>query len=314
MPTAANVTPLPARAIPGVLARGFCMGAADVVPGVSGGTMAFILGIYTRFIDAIRSFDLPWAAACLRGDWRTALSRPDLTFIVPLLAGIFCAVLFFTHVVPLPRLLQTHPAQIYGLFFGLIAGSIVVLAAGLRGLGARDLLPLAAGVALGALVVTAVPAETPETWWFVMLSGALAICAMVVPGISGSFVLLLLGKYAYVLDAIGHLEFAIIAPFAAGAACGLFAFTRALSWVLHHYERAALVAISGILVASLWVIWPFQNRVYVEVRGKLRLLESHPVLPGPDAPLLAAAALAAIGFVVVIALHRIAAGIAQPPR
>lgn len=295
----------------GIALRGFCMGAADVVPGVSGGTMAFILGIYTRFIDAIKSFDLAWVEACLRGDWRTGFGRPDLPFIVPLLIGIFSAVLFFTHVVPLPSLLVTHPEQVYGLFFGLIAGSIVVLAADFGSIGLRDLLPLAGGLALGAVVVTAVPAETPNDWWFIMLAGAIAICAMVVPGISGSFVLLLLGKYAYVIDAIGHLRLGVIVPFAAGAALGLFAFTRALSWLLHHFERPSLVAITGVLVASLWVIWPFQERVYVIVRDKPRLLETHPVWPQPDPAALGATALAVAGVVIVLVVHRLAANAAR---
>lgn len=294
----------------GLIARGFCMGAADVVPGVSGGTMAFILGIYTRFIDAIRSFDLPWLLACLRFDLRTAWQRPHLHFIVPLLAGIVAAIAFFTRVVPLPQLLHTHPEEIYALFFGLIAASIVVLMRGvihIGRLGLRDVGALAAGFALGWLVVTAVPAETPTTWWFVMLSGSLAICAMVLPGISGSFVLLILGKYAYVLDALGHLEFAVIVPFAAGAALGLFLFTRFLSWLLHRWTRAALLGITGILCASLWVVWPFQHRVYVVVREKQRLLETQPVLPAADTALLLPVVLALAGFGLVMVLEHLAA-------
>lgn len=298
----------------GIYLRGVCMGAADVVPGVSGGTMAFILGIYTRLIDAIKSFDARWVAALFRFDWRHAVRGPDFAFILPLLAGIVSAVVFFTHVVPLPRLLVSNPAEVYALFFGLIAGSIVVLVTDLGGLRWRDVPTLLAGVALGAVIVTAVPTETPETWWFVALSGALAICAMVVPGISGSFVLLLLGKYAYVLDAVGHLRFGVILPFVGGLVLGLFSFTRLLSWVLHHYERAALLAINGILVASLWVIWPFQLRRYVEVRGKRRLIESQPGWPETGDPVLAALALGVLGCVIVIVLHRLARRGGHPTR
>ncbi len=281
------------------------MGAADVVPGVSGGTMAFILGIYTRFIDAIKSFDLIWLGAVLRCDIGIVLRRPHFGFLVPLGCGIVCAVLFFTRVVPLPVLLVTHPEHVYGLFFGLIVGSIIVLLADFGRLQPRDLLPLATGLCVGAVIVTAVPTETPETWWFVMFAGALAICAMVVPGISGSFVLLLLGKYAYVLDAVGHLRFGVIIPFVAGMALGLAAFTRFLSWVLHHYERPSLLAIIGVLIASLWVIWPFQQRRYVEVRGKSRLLESQPILPDMALTTSSALALALCGLALVIVLHRL---------
>lgn len=294
------------------------MGAADVVPGVSGGTMAFILGIYTRFIDAIKSFDWQWIRAIARCDWHGALSRPHFGFVLPLGCGILGAVMFFTRVVPLPQLLLTHPEQVYGLFFGLVFGSIVVLMVDFGRLSVRDLPALAGGLCLGLIVVTAVPAETPETWWFVLLSGAFAICAMVVPGISGSFVLLLLGKYAYVLDAVGHLRLGVIVPFVAGMVLGLATFTRLLSWVLHHHERLSLLAINGILIASLWVIWPFQMRHYVEVRGKSRLLETKPMLPELSTTTLEAAALALTGLVLVIVLHRLGRAAARrssrPPR
>lgn len=289
-----------------IVLKGFCMGAADVVPGVSGGTMAFILGIYIRFVDAIKSFDATWMKAFVRFDLPTVLTRPDFPFIVPLVVGIFCAILFFTHLIPLPRLLETHPQYVYGLFFGLIIGSIVVLIKGLGGLRPVDMPPLIAGLLLGIALVTAVPAETPDTWWFVMLCGALSICAMVVPGISGSFVLLLLGKYAYVLDAVGHFRMAVVAPFALGALAGLFSFTRLLSWLLHRHERVALLAISGILLASLWVVWPFQQRRYVEIRGELKWVESSPLLPEFSGTALAVGVLAATGFVIVVAMQRVA--------
>lgn len=282
------------------------MGAADVVPGVSGGTMAFILGIYTRLIDAIKSFDAVCVGALLRFDFKRALSRPHFAFLIPLGLGIVSAIAFFTRIVPIPALLRSHPEQVYGLFFGLVVGSVVVL---LRDLGWRsraELLWLAAGIVIGGAIVTAVPTTTPDDWWFITFSGAVAICAMVLPGISGSFILLIMGKYATVLDGIGHLDITIIAPFALGAMLGLIAFTRALSWLLHRFERAMLLVICGFLVASLWVIWPFQDRVYVIVRGKQRLIESIPLMPSFDGPGLQAAALAALGFAIVIVASALA--------
>jgi len=282
------------------------MGAADVVPGVSGGTMAFILGIYTRLIDAIKSFDSAWLSALLRFDLARALSRPHWSFLIPLGLGIVTAIAFFTRVVPIPALLRSHPELVYGLFFGLVVGSVVVL---LRDLGWRswaELLWLAVGIVIGGAIVTAVPTTTPDDWWFITFSGAVAICAMVLPGISGSFILLIMGKYAHVLDGIGRLDITIIAPFALGAMFGIVAFTRALSWLLHRFEREMLLAICGFLVASLWVIWPFQDRVYVIVRGKQRLIESTPLMPSLDETGLQAAALAAIGFAVVVYASAIA--------
>jgi len=282
------------------------MGAADVVPGVSGGTMAFILGIYARLIDAIKSFDAIWAAALLRADAKTALSRPHFGFLIPLGAGIVAAVAFFTRVVPIPTLLHSHPEHVYGLFFGLIVGSIVVLLRDLGWRSATEMFWLFVGIGIGGAVVTAVPTTTPDTWWFVTFSGAIAICAMVLPGISGSFILLIMGKYAYVLDGIGRLDPGILIPFAAGAAFGLAAFTRLLSWLLHRFERRMMMVICGFLIASLWVIWPFQQREYVTVRGKQRLIESAPLPPAVDDLSLQSAGLAAIGFAVVVVASAIA--------
>ena len=291
------------------------MGAADVVPGVSGGTMAFILGIYTRLIDAIKSFDSTWISALLKCDVRIATTQPHFSFLIPLGIGLVSAVVFFTRIVPIPSLLQTHPEHVYGLFFGLIIGSIIVLFVeiGLRSLA--DSLHILIGVIIGGAVVTAVPTQTPETWWFVMGSGAIAICAMVLPGISGSFILLILGKYAYVLDGIGNFNLAIVLPFTLGAAFGLAAFTRLLSWLLHRFERPMLLIISGFLVASLWVIWPFQQRHFVLVRGKQQLLVSSPIAPQWDAVALEASVLALIGFAIVIIASCIANRTSStPPR
>ncbi len=191
-------------------AKGFCMGAADVVPGVSGGTMAFILGIYAELIAAIKSFDISWILAILRLDFKTAVSKPHFAFLIPLGTGLVCALLFFTRIVHLPVLLLDYPEQIYGLFFGLIVGSIIVLVSDMKNLKIRDYLMLLTGVIIGLIVFNLVPTQTPETSWFVFISGALAICAMILPGISGSFILLILNKYAYIFNAIGYFKFSIL--------------------------------------------------------------------------------------------------------
>lgn len=286
--------------------KGFCMGAADVVPGVSGGTMAFILGIYTRLIDAIKSFDMTWAIAVVKLDFVTALKRPHFEFLIPLGGGIIAAVIFFTRVVPIPSLIRSHPEHIYGLFFGLILGSIVVLFSTIKSRSLRDIVGLVLGIGIGAMVVSAVPVSTPDAWWFITACGAVAICAMVLPGISGSFILLLLGKYAYILDGIGKFELSILIPFALGAAFGLASFTRVLSWLLHRYEQFMLLVISGFLIASLWVVWPFQVRDYVLVRGKERLLDSLPIIPPMDSTTAQASALMVIGFALVLGANALA--------
>jgi putative membrane protein len=291
----------------GIFARGLCMGAADVVPGVSGGTMALILGIYQRLLEAIRAFDMRLLRLIASRRLRAAADHVDILFLIPLGAGILGAILFFTRVVSLPQLLRDYPEQIYALFFGLIVGSIFVLVRGYGAMRGSELVSLAAGTLLGLLVVNAVPFETPVDTWFIFLAGALAICAMILPGISGSFILLLLRKYEYVFNAIGHFDFSVIVPFALGAATGLALFSRLLVWLLKHHYRLTLAAIVGMLIASLWVLWPFQARSFELVRGKQQLVHSSPVLPADagGAELLAAC-LCAAGIAAVLSLDAMA--------
>lgn len=291
----------------GIFLKGMCMGAADVVPGVSGGTMALILGIYQRLLVAIRSFDLALLRLVAARRFRKAAEHVDIVFLLPLGAGIFAAILFFTRVVSLPLLVREHPEQIYALFFGLIVGSIAVLLRMLGPMRLRDMTCLVAGTLLGLVVVTVVPFQTPDDAWFIFLSGSLAICAMILPGISGSFILLLLRKYEYVFNAIGHFDFAVIVPFALGAVSGLMLFSRLLVWMLKHHYRVTLTTIVGMLVGSLWVLWPFQARDFAMIRGKQQLVHSTPIWPAElGAGETLAIALCATGFVAVVIIDMVA--------
>lgn len=295
--------------------KGFCIGTADVVPGVSGGTMAFILGIYRRLIEAIRAFDATLVRLLLAGRFRDATRHVDLALVAPLALGIFAALLFFTRVVPLPRLIETHPELVYGLFFGLIVASVLVL---LRSLGAVRPLEWMAGLfgaALGLGIVNLVPVSTPDAPWFIALSGTLAISAMLLPGVSGSFVLLILRKYAYVFDGIGRLDPAVIVPFGIGVVVGMMAFSRVLAWLIREWYRVTLIAICGLLTASLWVVWPFQQRRFDVVDGKRHLVSSDPIWPGvADGTTLGAFALMAVGVALVGAIHHLAQRRGGAPR
>jgi putative membrane protein len=294
------------KAMPLQFLRGLCMGAADIVPGVSGGTMALILGIYERLLDAIRSFDRHWLGSLLRLRFAEALGRNDLLFLLPLLAGIAGAILIFTRVVPLPALIVSQPELVYGLFFGLIVASILVLMREVTRYGIAEVLTTLVGVALGLIIVTMVPVETPTAPWFIFLCGFVAISAMLLPGISGSFILLLLGKYAYIINALGTLDLPVMLAFAAGAFSGLIVFSRTIVWLLHHYHQCTLLVIKGILIGSLWMIWPFQERVYAVVRDKERLVSSRPTLPASfDGSVVGALALMVAGFVLVMWIHHL---------
>ncbi len=289
-----------------LVAKGFCIGAADVVPGVSGGTVAFILGVYPRLINAIKSFDCQWLGMLLRGDVKGAINRPHFGFLIPTGVGVIIALFFFTRIVPLPLLVRTRPEAIYGLFFGLILGSIILL---YRHTGTdtviRYVFFLLAGLLCGSIVMNLVPASTPDDSWFIFLCGTIAIAAMLLPGLSGSFVLLMMKKYAYIFNAIGHINFTVIVPFALGVLTGVVLFSRVLSGLLNRFYQQTLLFIVGLLIASLYVIWPFQERIYAVVRGKERLISSAPYWPTAfNEQLVYSCTMMVLGFGIVVILDR----------
>lgn len=259
------------KEIPSLFVKGFMMGSADVVPGVSGGTMALILGIYQRLIDAIKSVDTNTLKSLLSLKISDVFKQIHWFFLVVLLSGILLAIMFVTRVIKLPELMFTNPEPVYGLFFGLIVGSVWYVLKGLGKLTVGNVLWIIVGTAIGFRVVTLVPTDTPEDMWFIFLSGSLAITAMILPGISGSFILLILRKYDYILMQFSKLggpetmdALWVLVPFGLGLVIGIVMFSRVLSWLLHHYYAITLCVLVGFMIGSLYVIWPFQDREYSE--------------------------------------------------
>lgn len=256
---------------PFLIIKGFLMGSADIVPGVSGGTMALITGIYDRLIFAIKSADLTALKTALTFQFKQFFEHFHWKFFLLLFSGIFLAVIFFTRIVPLQIYMFTHPEIVYGLFFGLIVGSIFLL---MMEVDKKERTPvnflyLVAGALIGFWVVSLVPTDTPETFWFVFLSGSIAICAMILPGISGSYLLLIFRKYDYILSQLGSLgtidtwqAILNLTPFIFGALFGIIIFSRILSWLLKNFHTATLMVLIGFLIGSLYVIWPYQNRTF----------------------------------------------------
>ncbi len=262
--------------------KGFLMGSADIIPGVSGGTMALIVGIYNRLIHAISSFDLEFIKLFFTFQWKRAFGEVQWKFMAALVAGIACAALFFTRVVPLQYYMFTDPELIYGLFFGLIVGSIIILIKEIDEFSWSTGLFIIAGVILGLYVVTRVPAETPTSLPFIFLSGALAICAMILPGISGSYILLIMRKYQFILAQLGKFgtadtlsALAVLVPFFLGALVGIMLFARFLSWLLDRYYAQTLAVLIGFLIGSLYVIWPYQHRTYTSFVTKTHVVAAN---------------------------------------
>ena len=254
---------------PLLLFKGFCMGSADIIPGVSGGTMALILGIYERLLNAIKSVDGETVRNLVTFKLGKVFDGLHWRFLSFLLGGIMLAVLFFTKVVPLQEYMYSDPELIYGLFFGLIVGSIYILYKAVDDRRWTHALFLAAGIVIGFWVVNLVPTDTPTDPWFITLSGSVAIVAMVMPGISGSYILLILRKYSYILSNIGKLGGSetvealwVLVPFGIGALLGLALFSRLLSWLLDRFHAPTLFVLIGFLIGSLYVIWPYQDRTF----------------------------------------------------
>ncbi len=287
--------------------RGACIGTADLIPGVSGGTMAFILRIYDRLLSAISHVDKHLLHLLRHGQLNAALRHLDVLFLVPLGLGIIAAIAFFSRVIPISWLIRELPEATFGLFFGLIAASIVSLLLGLKEKRPLPYLWWLAGLALGLLIVNLVPVQTPSNAGFVFFSGAIAAVAMLLPGISGSFILLLLGKYADMLDALGTLDMSFLLPLIAGILTGILIFARIIHWLLRRFHLPTMMTVIGILTGSILAVWPLQHWLYVEVGGKLRLQDAVPYWPQSlDLKTLTALVMVIVGVLLYRWLERLA--------
>lgn len=242
------------------------MGAADIVPGVSGGTVALVLGIYERLIRNVHT-GAQLLKALLTGnvaDSKVALKNVEWGWLLSLLAGILTAVALLSSVIE--RLLEDQPVRMAALFFGLVAGSLTVAWRLIRSVGAQQIgtvvvVAIALFLVLGLRSDTEVAKDAAEvvtkSWWIFFLSGALAICAMILPGISGSFILVMIGMYTEVLGAVNDRDLLILAVFAAGCVVGLAFFSTGLNWALEHHHDHVMAAMVGLMLGSLRVLWPW---------------------------------------------------------
>lgn len=292
--------------------KGMAMGAADVVPGVSGGTIAFITGIYERLIQAIRAVNLAWLRLLLQGQWQQCWSRADGTFLVVLFAGIASSVLLLAGVIG--WLLVNEPILIWAFFFGLIIASSIYIVRQIKHWSVVAVVLLGLGVVVALAVGMARPAHVEISSAYLFLCGAIAICAMILPGISGSFILVLLGAYSTVLGAVHDMHIPSLLVFIAGCGCGILIFSHVLGWLLEHYHDPMLAALTGFLIGSLYLIWPWKEVIayYTSSSGKQKPLEQLNVSPerfaeisGQDPQLLMALVLAVLGVVLVLGLERL---------
>ncbi len=237
--------------------KGFCMGASDVVPGVSGGTMAFILGIYEDLLRAIKSFDIHALRHLLHLRLSSFCKHVQWKFLLSILSGIICAIFSLAKI--LNWLLINRPVFIWSFFFGLIIGSVFTVVRQIDKWNLPVFISMISGTAAAYTIVGIMPVSTPNTPWSLFLSGAIAICAMILPGISGSFILVILGKYQYVLAAVNHRDFITLFFVASGACCGIVLFVRFLNLMFNRYHDIIVATLTGFMIGSLKKVWPWKQ-------------------------------------------------------
>ncbi|MCK6616405.1 MAG: DUF368 domain-containing protein [Cyclobacteriaceae bacterium] len=293
--------------------KGLSMGAADVIPGVSGGTVALITGIYNELIHSIKSID-GGALKLLRhfrfGDcWK----KINGNFLATLLAGILTSLVLLAGV--MNYLLKNHPILIWSFFFGLILISAPLVMREIKIKDTGVIVSFLLGIIIAYMITVLTPTESPDALWFIFFAGMLAICAMILPGISGAFILLLLGKYQFMVNALLDANVAVIIVFAIGCIVGILSFSRFLSWILDRYHGITVALLAGFMLGSLNKVWPWRQILEyqtsesgerVSVFDKSVLPWDYLNLTGKDPQLFQAILMMALGVLLVVSIEKIA--------
>lgn len=294
-----------------LMLKGVLMGVADVVPGVSGGTIAFITGIYEELIHSIRQCDLGAVRKLLNGGVSPFWDHINGRFLLTLVAGISLSILSLAHLVL--YLLESYPVQIWSFFFGLVLASTWIVVRHVKSWSTNRLAGFGLGVVTSYLITVLSPGSMEPTPLIIFLSGMIAICAMILPGISGSFILLLLGMYSVILTAVKELEFLTLAIFIGGCIVGILSFSRLLSWAFNHYREMTLAILGGFLLGSLNKVWPWKYTLSYRLNsegGEVPLIQQNVFptiyqdLTGADSHWLVGLSLVWVGLVAVILLER----------
>lgn len=289
--------------------KGIAMGAADVVPGVSGGTIAFISGIYEELLESISSFNLSLLKLLKQGKIKAIWKKVNGNFLTALLIGIFISIISLAKLIS--WLLENHPILLWSFFFGLVLASILYIGKQITKWNKFSILLFLIGVILAYYITTLEPLVTQNSSpIFLFLSGALAICAMILPGISGSFILVLLGAYQPILEAIHTKNLKTIAIVGMGAIVGLLSFSKLLKWLFTNYKNYTLALLTGFILGSLNKIWPWKKVMKTKIiEEKTIILKEASISPFSfegNAQITFAVLLMVLGFITIIALEKIA--------
>jgi len=291
-------------------AKGMAMGAADVVPGVSGGTIAFISGIYEELLSSISNINLSLLTTLKSDGFKAAWKQLNGNFLLSLFVGILISILSLAKVIK--WLLENEPILLWSFFFGLVLASIIYIAKQITNWNAVSFIVLFLGAGLAYYITTLNPLVTENSSLiFIFLAGSIAICAMILPGISGSFILVLLGAYKPILDALNNRNITTILTFSAGAIVGLLTFSRVLKWLFNHHKNYTLAVLTGFIIGSLNKIWPWKEVLTwrVNSHGVKVAFNEQSISPfsfDGNPQLLYAVLLAIFGFGLILLLEKLA--------
>lgn len=279
--------------------KGIGMGAADVVPGVSGGTIALIVGIYEELVNSIKSVNLHALKLLFTFKFTNFWRQINGSFLLSVVSGILISIYSLAKLVTF--LLENHPVMIWAFFFGLVLSSIYYVVKNVSEWNVMNVFMFLVGTAVAYYITIVTPTSTTNDLWFIFLSGAIAICAMILPGISGSFILLLLGKYEYMMSAVKNLDIFLLVVFAAGALVGIVLFSRLLSYLLANFYNITISLLSGFMLGSLNKVWPWKLPLSYAPDGSV--LTERNILP--DAYMWEGIVLILVGVAVVVILETV---------
>lgn len=284
-------------------AKGLAMGAANVIPGVSGGTIAFIIGIYERLIHSIKSFDLAALRLLFSRDWITFVTKTDLYFLLSIFIGIAVSILSLSKV--LEWAFVNFEVYTLSFFFGLIIASVIGVGKQITKFNSTNISALALGVGIAIGIAFLPPAEPNTSFIYLIICGAVAISSMILPGLSGSYILLLMGNYILVLQAISSFDFSILIPIAVGCVIGLLVFAQLLSFLFKKFKDLTISLLTGFVAGSLVIIWPWKFTKYLSLsNGKEKAVGYSWFLPDFDFSLLVAFFIILAGFFIVWLMER----------
>jgi putative membrane protein len=293
--------------------KGIAMGAADVIPGVSGGTVAFITGIYDELLASINKVNTDALKLLFRFRIKEFWAAINGKFLLTLIAGLVTSLLSLAKLMVF--LLKTYPILIWSFFFGLILISAPLVLREIKHWTWQSLFGFASGIAVAYYITVVTPTESPTHLPFIFFSGAIAICAMILPGISGAFILLLIGKYQYMITALINFDIPVVLVFVSGCLVGILSFSRLLSWVLKHYHAVTIAVLAGFMLGSLNKVWPWREvlEYATNSKGEQIAVFDRSILPhryfevtGHDPLILQSILMMALGIFIVVLIERVA--------